>query len=83
MEARGGNGDAGGVPMLEMRNVSETFPGVKAFNGAQLRAWGGEASAPTGEIRGLQADADEDPFGRRDRPRAARRSAVSDPTARS
>ena len=37
------------VPTLEMRNVSKTFPGVKALNGVQLRAWGGEVLALMGE----------------------------------
>ncbi len=37
------------VPTLEMRNVSKTFPGVKALNGVQLQAWGGEVLALMGE----------------------------------
>ncbi|MGO4571832.1 sugar ABC transporter ATP-binding protein [Microvirga sp. 2TAF3] len=37
------------VPTLEMRNVSKTFPGVKALNGVQLKAWGGEVLALMGE----------------------------------
>jgi ribose transport system ATP-binding protein len=37
------------VPTLEMRSVSKTFPGVKALNGVQLKAWGGEVLALMGE----------------------------------
>jgi ribose transport system ATP-binding protein len=37
------------TPTLEMRNVSKTFPGVKALNGVQLKAWGGEVLALMGE----------------------------------
>ncbi|MFC0406789.1 sugar ABC transporter ATP-binding protein [Roseomonas elaeocarpi] len=36
-------------PRLEMRNVSKTFPGVKALNGVRLQAWGGEVLALMGE----------------------------------
>ena len=36
-------------PMLEMRNVSKTFPGVKALNGVRLEAWAGEVLALMGE----------------------------------
>ena len=32
-----------------MRNVSKTFPGVKALNGVKLKAWGGEVQALMGE----------------------------------
>jgi ribose transport system ATP-binding protein len=39
----------GRVPTLEMRNVSKTFPGVKALNNVQLQAWGGEVQALMGE----------------------------------
>ena len=38
-----------GVPTLEMRQISKTFPGVKALNGVQLKAWGGEVQALMGE----------------------------------
>ena len=37
------------VPTLEMRQISKTFPGVKALNGVQLKAWGGEVQALMGE----------------------------------
>ncbi|GJD85944.1 sugar ABC transporter ATP-binding protein [Methylobacterium haplocladii] len=37
------------VPMLEMRNVTKTFPGVKALNDVSLKAWGGEVLALMGE----------------------------------
>ena len=37
------------VPTLEMRGISKTFPGVKALNGVQLKAWGGEVHALMGE----------------------------------
>ena len=37
------------VPTLEMRQISKTFPGVKALNGVQLKAWGGEVLALMGE----------------------------------
>lgn len=40
---------AGRVPTLEMRNISKTFPGVKALSGVQLKAWGGEVLALMGE----------------------------------
>jgi ribose transport system ATP-binding protein len=39
----------GRVPTLEMRNISKTFPGVKALNNVQLKAWGGEVLALMGE----------------------------------
>ncbi|WP_210207460.1 sugar ABC transporter ATP-binding protein [Microvirga aerophila] len=37
------------TPTLEMRNVSKTFPGVKALDGVHLKAWGGEVLALMGE----------------------------------
>ena len=37
------------VPTLEMRGISKTFPGVKALNDVQLKAWGGEVLALMGE----------------------------------
>jgi ribose transport system ATP-binding protein len=37
------------IPTLEMRNVSKTFPGVKALDGVHLKAWGGEVLALMGE----------------------------------
>jgi ribose transport system ATP-binding protein len=37
------------TPTLEMRGISKTFPGVKALNGVQLKAWGGEVLALMGE----------------------------------
>ena len=37
------------VPTLEMRGISKTFPGVKALNDVQLKAWGGEVQALMGE----------------------------------
>ena len=37
------------VPTLEMHGVSKTFPGVKALNQVQLKAWGGEVLALMGE----------------------------------
>ena len=40
---------AAGAPTLEMRNISKTFPGVKALNQVQLKAWGGEVLALMGE----------------------------------
>jgi len=39
----------GGTPRLEMRGISKTFPGVKALNSVQLKAWGGEVLALMGE----------------------------------
>jgi len=41
--------DGDGPPRLEMRGISKTFPGVKALNGVQLKAWGGEVLALMGE----------------------------------
>jgi ribose transport system ATP-binding protein len=41
--------DAERVPVLEMRGISKTFPGVKALNGVELKAWGGEVLALMGE----------------------------------
>ncbi len=38
-----------GTPRLEMRGISKTFPGVKALNGVQLKAWSGEVLALMGE----------------------------------
>ena len=37
------------TPRLEMRGISKTFPGVKALNGVELKAWGGEVMAVMGE----------------------------------
>jgi ribose transport system ATP-binding protein len=37
------------APTLEMRGVSKTFPGVKALNQVELKAWGGEVLALMGE----------------------------------
>jgi ribose transport system ATP-binding protein len=37
------------APRLEMRGISKTFPGVKALNVVQLKAWGGEVLALMGE----------------------------------
>ncbi len=42
------NGGAA-APRLEMRGISKTFPGVKALNNVQLKAWGGEVLALMGE----------------------------------
>src|SRR3954453_11527864 len=39
----------GTTPTLEMRGISKTFPGVKALNGVELKAWGGEVLALMGE----------------------------------
>jgi len=36
-------------PVLEMRNISRTFPGVKALDRVQITAWGGEVLALMGE----------------------------------
>jgi len=41
--------DATATPALEMRGVSKTFPGVKALNNVQIKAWGGEVLALMGE----------------------------------
>lgn len=37
------------VPLLSMRGISKTFPGVKALADVQLDAWGGEVLALMGE----------------------------------
>jgi len=37
------------VPVLEMRDISKTFPGVKALNKVRLSAYGGEVMALMGE----------------------------------
>nr|MDA8249993.1 ATP-binding cassette domain-containing protein [Rhodospirillales bacterium] len=37
------------TPILEMRNVSKTFPGVKALNNVQLTVYPGEVHALMGE----------------------------------
>jgi ribose transport system ATP-binding protein len=39
----------GKVPRLEMQHVSKRFPGVKALDDVQLKAWGGEVLALMGE----------------------------------
>ncbi len=39
----------GAVPALEMEGISKTFPGVKALDNVQLRAYGGEVLALMGE----------------------------------
>jgi ribose transport system ATP-binding protein len=38
-----------GTPALEMRGISKTFPGVKALDRVELKAWGGEVLALMGE----------------------------------
>jgi ribose transport system ATP-binding protein len=38
-----------GPPLLEMRGISKTFPGVRALNDVRLSAWGGEVLALMGE----------------------------------
>ena len=38
-----------GGPVLEMRNISKTFPGVRALSNVQLQAWAGEVLALMGE----------------------------------
>ncbi|SNB51085.1 monosaccharide ABC transporter ATP-binding protein, CUT2 family [Arboricoccus pini] len=38
-----------GVPTLEMRGISKTFPGVKALNGVELKAWRGQVLSLMGE----------------------------------
>jgi len=43
------NAPGGKTPRLEMRGISKTFPGVKALNAVELRAWGGEVLALMGE----------------------------------
>ncbi|CAH2599162.1 ribose ABC transporter ATP binding subunit [Rhodovastum atsumiense] len=37
------------MPALEMRGISKTFPGVKALNDVQIKAWSGEVLALMGE----------------------------------
>ncbi len=37
------------TPRLEMRGISKTFPGVKALDGVDLKAWGGEVMSIMGE----------------------------------
>ena len=37
------------APTLEMRSISKTFPGVKALDSVQLKAWAGEVLALMGE----------------------------------
>ena len=37
------------APTLEMRGISKTFPGVKALNGVQVKAYAGEVLALMGE----------------------------------
>lgn len=41
--------DGHATPLLWMRGVSKTFPGVKALDNVQLEAWGGEVLALMGE----------------------------------
>ena len=41
--------DGGTGPVLEMRNISKTFPGVKALSSVQIKAWAGEVLALMGE----------------------------------
>ena len=54
MDAGGGEAtnmarESSGVPYLEMRGISKTFPGVKALSNVHLKAWGGEVLALMGE----------------------------------
>ncbi|SHK36343.1 monosaccharide ABC transporter ATP-binding protein, CUT2 family [Clostridium cavendishii DSM 21758] len=37
------------IPMLEMKNISKSFPGVKALEDVSLKAYGGEVTALMGE----------------------------------
>ena len=41
--------DTDAIPRLEMRGISKTFPGVKALDDVDLKAWGGEVMALMGE----------------------------------
>ncbi len=49
-----------GVPFLEMRNISRTFPGVKALDRVNLEIRAGEVLALAGENGARQKHADED-----------------------
>ncbi len=49
MEAHHEDGGVERTPTLEMRDISKTFPDVKALNNVQLKAWGGEVLALMGE----------------------------------
>ena len=60
------------IPTLEMRQISKTFPGVKALNGVQLKAWGGEVHALMGENGAGKSTLDEDPLRRLPRRRGRR-----------
>lgn len=42
-------GKDGRAPLLEMRCISKTFPGVRALKGVGLKAWDGGVLAPIGE----------------------------------
>ena len=57
-----------------MRGISKTFPGVKALNNVQLKAWGGEVQALMGENGAGKIDPDEDPLRRLPGRRRAARS---------
>ena len=41
--------ESAGTPLLEMRGISKTFPGVKALSGVSFAAYGGEIHALMGE----------------------------------
>ena len=49
MSDRSAPASADGAPILEMRNISKTFPGVKALNNVQLSVAPGEIHALMGE----------------------------------
>ena len=61
-------------PTLEMRGISKTFPGIKALNNVQLKAWGGEIQSLMGENGAGKIDPDEDPVRAPIRPIPAARS---------
>ncbi len=52
------------TPKLEMRNVSKTFPGVKALDKVEPEGLGRRGARPDGRERRRQIDADEDSVGR-------------------
>ena len=51
-------------PLLEMRGISKTFPGVRALDNVRLSVYPGRSAFADGRERRRQVDADEDPFRR-------------------
>lgn len=49
-------------PLLQLKGIEKSFPGVKALNGASLSVWPGRVMALVGGKRRGQIDHDESAY---------------------